>query len=371
MPLTDSSARPALEAGDPVPRWTLEVHNGATMKSSLLDGGPYILVLLASTTPEDNLRVVKLLEAERERIEAADIPVVYVLFGQPHHLEQVRATAGAETITCIDPESAVVNKGFGVPVPGATSRPQLRVVDRNLRLVTVCSDAAAEGEVARVVEGAIALAQPQKEMRGTVAGQAPVLFIPRVLSREQCDALIKMYDTRPTPPLSPVSRTINGKGAFVVDRELKLRRDLHLNAEERDLWGKVIFPRIQPEMKKVFQFSFSYHDGLKIGCYEASDEGHFARHRDNLNYRNAHWRFAMSLNLNEGYEGGCVQFPEYDDTLYRPEPGAALIFSCSLLHEATPVTKGRRFVLLSFFYTAEDSKQGMKVNNYGGYKIAH
>ena len=27
-----------------------------------------------------------------------------------------------------------------------------------------------------------------------------------------------------------------------------------------------------------------------------------------------------------------------------------MVFSCSLLHEATPVTKGRRFALLPFLY---------------------
>ena len=30
--------------------------------------------------------------------------------------------------------------------------------------------------------------------------------------------------------------------------------------------------------------------------------------------------------------------------------GDAVVFSCSLLHQATPVTSGRRFVLLSFFF---------------------
>jgi hypothetical protein len=36
--------------------------------------------------------------------------------------------------------------------------------------------------------------------------------------------------------------------------------------------------------------------------------------------------------------------------------GEAIIFSCSLLHEATPVTAGTRFALLSFFYNDEDAK---------------
>ena len=40
-------------------------------------------------------------------------------------------------------------------------------------------------------------------------------------------------------------------------------------------------------------------------------------------------------------------FPEYGPDRYSPEAGGALIFSCSLIHEALPVTKGERFVLLN------------------------
>jgi predicted 2-oxoglutarate/Fe(II)-dependent dioxygenase YbiX len=36
--------------------------------------------------------------------------------------------------------------------------------------------------------------------------------------------------------------------------------------------------------------------------------------------------------------------------------GEAVIFSCSLLHEAAPVTSVCRFTLLSFFYNDEDAK---------------
>jgi predicted 2-oxoglutarate/Fe(II)-dependent dioxygenase YbiX len=34
-----------------------------------------------------------------------------------------------------------------------------------------------------------------------------------------------------------------------------------------------------------------------------------------------------------------------------PPAGAAAVFSCSLLHQVLPVTRGRRFVLTTFFRT--------------------
>ena len=71
--------------------------------------------------------------------------------------------------------------------------------------------------------------------------------------------------------------------------------------------------------------------------------------RDNTTPATASRRFALTLNLNrEEYEGGELLFPEYDDYRYKPPTGAAVIFACSLLHEALPVTRGQHFALLSF-----------------------
>ena len=51
-----------------------------------------------------------------------------------------------------------------------------------------------------------------------------------------------------------------------------------------------------------------------------------------------------------GAEAGALRFPEYGNSGYRPPAGAAIVFSCNLLHEVTEVTQGRRFVVVTFFY---------------------
>ena len=59
----------------------------------------------------------------------------------------------------------------------------------------------------------------------------------------------------------------------------------------------------------------------------------------------------MSLNLNAGeFDGGEVWFPEFGRQTFVPPAGGAVVFSCSLLHEALPVTKGKRYVFLPFLY---------------------
>jgi predicted 2-oxoglutarate/Fe(II)-dependent dioxygenase YbiX len=74
----------------------------------------------------------------------------------------------------------------------------------------------------------------------------------------------------------------------------------------------------------------------------------------------------MTLNLNAGeYEGGALRFPEYGPDLYSPATGDAVIFSCTLLHEAMPVTRGRRFVLLSFLFDEESRRQNDRFRRPG------
>ena len=88
-----------------------------------------------------------------------------------------------------------------------------------------------------------------------------------------------------------------------------------------------------------------------VGCYRAGEGGYFRSHRDNTTKGTAHRRFAVTINLNStDYEGGELRFPEFGQRTYKPPTGGAIIFSCSLLHEALPVTRGTRYAFLPFLY---------------------
>jgi len=104
-------------------------------------------------------------------------------------------------------------------------------------------------------------------------------------------------------------------------------------------------------VRKAFGYRATRFEGFKIACYDSATGGFFRPHRDNLTPATAHRAFALTLNLNDSYEGGQLRFPEYGNQLYRPDAGAALVFSGSHLHEVREVTAGRRFVLLSFLYS--------------------
>jgi predicted 2-oxoglutarate/Fe(II)-dependent dioxygenase YbiX len=58
----------------------------------------------------------------------------------------------------------------------------------------------------------------------------------------------------------------------------------------------------------------------------------------------------VTINLNNDYAGGDLRFPEFGPRRYRGPVGGAVVFSCALLHEVTPVTRGVRYAKLPFLY---------------------
>jgi predicted 2-oxoglutarate/Fe(II)-dependent dioxygenase YbiX len=115
-------------------------------------------------------------------------------------------------------------------------------------------------------------------------------------------------------------------------------------------------------MMRAFHYQPTRIERWMVGCYDSATGGFFRPHRDNTTAATAHRVFACTINLNaEDYEGGDLRFPEYGARSYRAPTGGAVIFSCSLLHEALPVTRGRRYALLPFFY--DDAKAELRERN--------
>ncbi len=219
------------------------------------------------------------------------------------------------------------------------------VLDPNLRVLDGWTDSAA-GEAAEAVRAAIAGLAPQEASQ--ITAQAPVLLIPDALGAGMCAELMGVWEQQGSVETG-VESSAGGRRADAIAVDYKRRRD-HTVTDQAlsQRIASEVGRRIMPEIAKAFAFRASRFEGFKIGCYDATTGGFFRAHRDNLSPSTAHRRFALTLNLNDGYSGGHLRFPEYGPQRYRPAGGAALIFSCSLLHEVLDVTDGRRFVLLSF-----------------------
>ena len=192
-----------------------------------------------------------------------------------------------------------------------------------------------------------------------VSAQAPVLVIPSVLDPLLCEELIDYWGAGEKLINTVASRA---KGNEKPRPDIKKRQDVVLLNEA--LFGKVknrLTRRLLPEMFKAFQFKASNMEPGRIGCYDSADQGFFGRHRDNRTPYTAHRKFAVSLNLSQDYDGGQVRFPEYGRLLYCTKTGGAIVFSCSLLHEALPVTEGKRYALFTFFTDSDGEAMAKKM----------
>jgi predicted 2-oxoglutarate/Fe(II)-dependent dioxygenase YbiX len=246
------------------------------------------------------------------------------------------AAGDTGTLMWSDPEGAVA-KAYGVAAGELT----VVVLDPNLRVVGIEIGEQVADRVVALLDTAV-----HRDPAVQVMMQAPVMLLPRVLDEAYRERLIRVWEEE-----GSIETGVQSSSGDVVDASYKRRRDhtVH-NAELLRELSSVVGRRVMPEVRKAFAFRATRFEGFKIGCYDASTGGFFRPHRDNLTSATAHRVFALTLNLNDGYEGGQLRFPEYGNQLYRPDAGAALIFSCAHLHEVLDVTAGRRFVLLSFLY---------------------
>jgi len=243
----------------------------------------------------------------------------------------------------LDPDSRVSRLYGAVGADGA-AHPQWLLLDPMHRVL-----GAHPIEAAATLFDEIRRLPPPADNAG-VDLYAPVLIIPRVFEPELCRRLIALYEAHGGEP-SGVMRDIGGRTVGVMDG-FKRRRDM--NIEDLDLRTELrrrLERRLMPEIRKVFQFDPTRLERYIVACYDAAEGGFFRPHRDNETRGTAHRRFAVSINLNaEAFEGGDLRFPEFGPRTYRPPTGGAVVFCCSLQHEATPVTAGRRYAFLPFLY---------------------
>jgi predicted 2-oxoglutarate/Fe(II)-dependent dioxygenase YbiX len=202
---------------------------------------------------------------------------------------------------------------------------------------------------AEAVIATLALLPPAASRTGA-ASRAPVLVLPGVFEPDLCRHLIGLYRTHGGEP-SGFMLEVDGQTVAIADQSFKQRRDYQISHEpSRIAMRERIQIRLLPEVWKSFQFSATRLERYIVACYDSGEGGHFQPHRDNTTPGTAHRRFAVTINLNDDYEGGDLRFPEFGPHRYRGPVGGAVVFSCALLHEVTPMTRGTRYATVPFLY---------------------
>lgn len=254
---------------------------------------------------------------------------------------------GAVPVILCDVERRFLRPLLAPDTPGAAVPDRrLLVLDPNQRLVA--QHAGGPPEAARAtLRDAVAMARadwpPPSLLNGSAA---PVLVLPRVFEPAFCRTLIELWSKGERADGGVSSRYGN---VLAADRKRTEDHIVTNPAMVKQIADRLAY-RIGPELSKGFGWDVEFgFDAPVILSYAAEASHYFKAHRDNTAPQTVDRTFAVSLNLNDDFEGGELVFPEYGPTRYKPKAGAAAVFSCSLLHEALPVTRGRRYVLTTFF----------------------
>ena len=161
----------------------------------------------------------------------------------------------------------------------------------------------------------------------------PYIEIPNVLDKELLAEVISYYNNHED---KATLHNSSGKNRFHVHPDAALEKKLDFKLRKTAYF----------KMKEVFNFEVMYRELYKICCYDSESNGRFHAHRDSI-APHVHRMYGMSLVLNDDYEGGHLEFPEYNIKL-KPKANTVIIFPGSYSHKVQPITKGKRMALISF-----------------------
>ncbi|KTE14968.1 2OG-Fe(II) oxygenase [Sphingopyxis sp. H115] len=337
-------------------------------KAHVLDGNPQytfhtvagravLLFFMGSATGNGIEAARDLLMADADRFDDSRCSFFGITIDTDDHVAG-RVKTRLPGIRYILDSDRAVSQAYGACSPDSDHyEPYIIVLDRQLRVA---------GRY-HLPDAGKALALIDRLTReGKPEDWAPVLSVPRVFDRATCQRLIDLYEAEGGRD-SGFMREVDGKTVSVIDHGHKRRSDVTIRDEAfcRALSARVNHC-LRPVIQRAFNFDATRMERYIVACYDASVAGHFRAHRDNTTMGTAHRRFAVTINLNDDFDGGELRFPEFGTRTYRPAPGGAIVFGCGLLHEATPVTRGRRYAFLPFLYDDEAAAQREANNQYLG-----
>jgi predicted 2-oxoglutarate/Fe(II)-dependent dioxygenase YbiX len=353
-----------LVTGEPAPWFVVRSTNSPQFIFSSVGGRYTILCFFQSAARDDSRRILADFWETRARFDDENL-CFFGVSTDPADERDQRVTQHLPGVRFFWDFDEAVSRLYGAVVAGQTPvgppsaadyRAHTVLLDPLMRVVGVLPfDDAPETHVARVLQAVDRL--PPVGQPVPAVNQAPVLVLPRIFESGLCQALIEYYEAHGGED-SGFMREKDGITVHVTDYAHKRRRDRHIQDETlRRACMSRIHDRLAPMVELAYQFHATRIERYVVACYDASDGGHFRPHRDNTTKGTAHRRFAVSLHLNTGaYEGGHLRFPEFGPQLYSAPAGGAVVFSCSLLHEAMPVTRGRRYMFLPFLYDEPAAK---------------
>jgi hypothetical protein len=166
----------------------------------------------------------------------------------------------------------------------------------------------------------------------------------RLYDRESCHRMLSWFATQTWSPAEV--HTKEGRTGSAVLSQYRSAHTLIPPAGsdvERDFTEKVNHI-IRPIIQHAWLANFPDHHDTHVVHYKPGD--FYVPHVDVVpgsNYR----YFSIVCYLNDDFEGGATTFPHFNFSV-KPEIGKAILFPSSYLHTAEPVTRGEKYVLVSW-----------------------
>jgi len=357
-----------LSAGDPAPWFHQRSFANPHYAIDTAAGRYLVLCFFASAADPHSRAALDAALGRRDLLDDAKAAFFGVSIDPKDDAEKRIADSYPGYRFIFDFDGAVGRLYGAVPVDAATAGVAVRqlwvVLDPTLRVLRVVPFAPDRSDIAEVLQYVESLPPPARF--AGVELQAPILLLPNVFEPEFCRKLIDLYGAHGGEE-SGFMREVDGKTVAVQDHRHKRRKDYLIEDPAVIKETQTRFQRrVVPEILKAHQFKITRMERYIVSCYAAEDEAHFRAHRDNTTKGTAHRRFAVSVNLNDDFDGGEVSFPEYGPRGFKAPAGGAVVFSCSLLHAVSKVTRGRRFAFLPFLYDDAAAKLREANNEFLG-----
>jgi len=341
-----------IRVGDPMPWFSARTITGNAFELQVSAGRWIVLCLLDSLEAPGAMGEVEALRAQAAQFHEDRLTLHVVLRKVPHDMAPLAVLGTPAFSFLADADGAIADRCGGTACTV--------VLDPLLHCVANIPLDHPNGHAAML--RSVIASLPDPDAHAGVPLFAPALIVPRVFEFAFCEHLVRFYEEMGGSE-SGFLLDRAGRTQTVVDRRLKSRRDLVIvEPTLREAIRERIVTRLVPEIERFFQFRATRMDRYMVSCYAAEQGGHFSRHRDNVNAGAQHRKFAASINLNRDYEGCELTFPEFGQRRYVAPYGGAIVFSTGALHQVTPVTRGKRYAFIPFFY-GEDEAAARLANN--------
>ena len=316
-------------------------------------GRPVVLALMGRVGLEEAQAALLALQARAAEFKALETDLVALIEIETEQAREFLTDIAPDVQRVFSHSDVLRNWGFAHRAPAQIA------LDAGGRILVgpVAGDAQS---VATMLD---ALSRLPREAPFDDLSPAPVLVVPNILTQELCRELIAHFEASRSEFGGMASIDSGGQFIHKIDAGKKHRYDVVLGPRDPFL-NKVlagVLSRCLPEIQKAFHVEIRHTDRILLARYDDTG-GYFKRHRDNSAPSVAFRQFALSINLNDDYEGGHVLFPEYNLRRYRPPAGSGVVFSCSLLHEAAAVTRGRRYCALTFLHDSAAQERWFAAN---------